>query len=193
MNRSKAYRADHEIVDLYWARSEMAIHETDRKYRRLLFSVITNILADARDGEECISDTYLGAWNAMPPARPQVLPAFLTRIARNRAVSRYRSNGAAKRIPTELTASLEELDEIFGGEDNVEAQAELNRMATVLNRYLASLSAESRVIFVSRYYCADPVERIAAMLGISQATVFRRLTAMRRDLKQQLEREGVLL
>ena len=193
MNRSKAYRADHEIVDLYWARSEMAIHETDRKYRRLLFSVITNILADARDGEECISDTYLGAWNAMPPARPQVLPAYLTRIARNRAVSHYRSNGAAKRIPVELTASLQELDEIFGDDDTVEIQAELHRLTAALNRYLASLSEESRVIFVSRYYCADPVERIATMLGISQATVFRRLTTMRRELKQRLEEEGIAL
>ena len=97
MKGTKAYRTDPEIVALYWERSETAIDETDRKYRRLLLSVITNILTDARDGEECISDTYLGAWNAMPPARPQVLPAFLTRIARNRAVSRYRSNGAAKR------------------------------------------------------------------------------------------------
>ena len=193
MKGTNVYRTDHEIVALYWARSETAIYETDRKYRRLLLSVITNILTDTRDGEECISDTYLGVWNAIPPARPQVLPAFLTRIARNRAVSRYRSNTAAKRISTELTASLEELDEVFGDEDTVEVQAELHRLATVMNRYLASLSEESRVIFVCRYYCADPVERIATMLGISQATVFRRLTAMRRDLKQRLEGEGIAL
>lgn len=193
MNGTKAYRTDHEIVALYWARSETAIQETDRKYRRLLFSVITNILADARDGEECISDTYLGAWNAMPPAKPQILPAFLTRIARNRAVSRYRTNAASKRIPSELTTTLAELDEVFGGDDTVETQIELHRLAAALNRYLANLSEESRMIFVCRYYCTDPVERIATMLGISQATVFRRLTTMRRELKQRLEEEGIAL
>ena len=82
MKGTNVYRTDHEIVALYWARSETAIYETDRKYRRLLLSVITNILTDTRDGEECISDTYLGVWNAIPPARPQVLPAFLTRSIR---------------------------------------------------------------------------------------------------------------
>ncbi len=193
MKAFEAYCADHEIVALYWNRAETAIHETDRKYRRLLLSVIANIVTDNRDKEECLSDTYLGAWEAMPPARPQILPAFLSRIARNRAVSRFRCNRAAKRVPSELTVTLEELDESFGQGDSVEETSECQRIVLVLNRFLAELPERSRLIFVCRYYCADPVERIATMLGISQATVFRTLSKMRKELRQGLEREGISL
>ena len=100
---------DEQIIELYWTRQENAIQETDKKYGQFLFRIANNMLHDRRDSEECQNDTYLGAWNAIPPTRPLVLSAFLVQIMRRIAINRYREKTSKKRIPSELTVALEDV------------------------------------------------------------------------------------
>ena len=110
---------DEKIVELYWARDEKAIDETDFKYRKYLFSIAYNVLHDKLDCEECLNDTYLGAWNAIPPTRPNVLKAFLTTIVRRIAIKRYHSALRKKAVPSEMTVSLSELEDFVSGDEDI--------------------------------------------------------------------------
>ena len=175
-----AYMEDEAIVDLYWAREERAISETDRKYRRYLHTVAYNILHNDLDCEECLNDTYLGTWNAIPPTRPRILQAFLSKIMRNTAVVRYKKNTAQSRIPSEMTVSLEELEYCIP----------VSRLSHLLSRYLRTLSEKQAFIFICRYYCCDRVQDIAEMLHVSERTVFRELNTIRDNLKALLVKEG---
>ena len=108
--KPKATLSDETIIELYWSRNEQAIKETDIKYKAFLLSVANNIVRDMRDSEECLNDTYIGAWNAMPPARPVLLKSFLTTIMRRIAINRFHANNRQKRIASEYAASLSELE-----------------------------------------------------------------------------------
>ena len=112
---------DQKIVDLYWQRSEKAIEETDSKYGGYCFSIAYNVLANKEDAEESVSDTYMAAWNELPPHRPSILAAFLGKITRNISISRWRSRSAYKRGGGEIVLALEELDECVADSQNVEA------------------------------------------------------------------------
>jgi RNA polymerase sigma-70 factor (ECF subfamily) len=182
---------DHEIVELYWARDERAIEETSKKYEKYLYRIAYNIVKDRMDSEECVNDTYLNTWNGIPPARPSVLHVFLAKITRNLALDRFRKNGAAKRIPSEMTISLEELDEAISAQPSPEEEYLIGEISRVLNGYLRSLPPRSEFIFVCRYYYADGVEAIAQMLDVSRNTVSRELSAMRKGLRELLEKEGI--
>ena len=182
---------DSEIVELYWARDERAIEETSKKYEKYLYRIAYNIVKDRQDSEECVNDTYLNTWNGIPPARPSVLHVFLSKITRNLALDRFRKNGAAKRIPSEMLLSLEELDEAICCDASPEEAYLIGEISRLLNGYLRSLPPRSEFIFVCRYYYADGVEAIAQMLGISRNTVSRELSAMRKDLRELLEKEGI--
>ena len=181
---------DEAIVDLYWSRNEMAITQTDRKYRPFLFKIAHNLLTDLYDSEDCLNDTYLAAWNRIPPARPTVLPPFLSKIVRNVAVDKYRKSNASIRIPGELISSLEELATEIPVEESPDTALEFQELLRILDSYLRTLSKEDRTVFLSRYYCADSLQEIARMLGVSQRTVSRRLLTMRQGLRKRLEQEG---
>ena len=184
---------DEAIIRLYWKRDEKAIEETDFKYKSYLFSVILNLLSDLRDCEECLSDTYLGAWNAMPPAKPNVLKAFLTTIARRAAIKRYHKARKKTAIPSELTVSLSELEDFLSDGGEAEADFDSENLGRILSDFLRSLNQRKRYIFMSRYYVADPIERIARELNVSRSTVNKELAAIRKSLKEKLESEGYCL
>ena len=187
----KEYLSDETIIDLYWDRNEKAIEETDRKYGKYLFAVAYNIVYDSMDCEECLNDTYLSTWNTIPPKRPTVFQAFLTRIMRNQAVDKFRTRSAAKRIPSELMISLDELEDCIANDLSIEEEIEVKELARALNNYLRSLPEREQFIFVCRYYYADKIASIAKMLKISEPTVFRSLSDMRNGLREHLEKEGI--
>ncbi len=184
---------DDRIVDMYWERDERAIKETDQKYGRYLYAISYNILQDHLDSEECINDTYLTTWNKIPPTRPNVLQRFLSKITRDISVDRYRENHARKHVPSELIVSLDELEECIDGMTSAEENEAVAQISRVLNVYLHGLSERDRFIFVCRYYYADSVQYIAKMLEISDKTVYRELSKMRRELREALAKEGIII
>jgi RNA polymerase sigma-70 factor (ECF subfamily) len=195
MDKEKASKnqrllADESIIKLYWERDERAIVETDRKYKGYLHTIAYNILHDRLDCEECLNDTYLGTWNAIPPERPSIFQAFLSKIMRNTAIVRYKRNSASKRIPSEMTVSLEELGESMPQSPSAEDEYLTSQVSRIVSDFLRSLPERSAFIFICRYYCSDRIADIAAMLALSERTVFRELTAMRDELKELLIKEG---
>ena len=189
-NDTRVPMDDETILALYWQRDEKAIEETDFKYKAYLLSAAYRILHDSLDCEECLNDTYLATWNAIPPARPNLFKAFLTTILRRIAVNRYHHNLRKKRIPSEMTVSLSELEEFFAEDAGVERAFDAARLGNVISHYVRSLSERRRFIFMSRYYMAEPIDAIARTLNVSRSTVQKELAAIRIGLKETLEREG---
>ncbi|MBQ8441607.1 MAG: sigma-70 family RNA polymerase sigma factor, partial [Clostridia bacterium] len=142
------------------------------------------------DCEECLNDTYLGAWNAIPPSRPKVLKAFLTVIARRVAIKRYHSNSRRNMIPSEMTVSLSELEDFLADGDEVEAGFDAQRLGKVISDFALSLSERRQFIFMSRYYMAEPIDTIAKDLKLSRSMVNKELAAIRKALKEKMESEG---
>lgn len=187
MPKKETTLTDDEIIELYWDRNESAISETDKKYRSYLYTIANNILKDRLDSEECLNDTYLGTWNAIPPTRPNFFQIFLSKLTRNIAVDRFRKNSAARRIPSEMTVAIEELDECFIlSNESVEDEIEIRELMRILNAYLKTIDEDKCFMFVSRYYYADPVQKIARLLGIGVSSVYRQLNEMRADIKRLL-------
>lgn len=184
---------DNGILDLYFKRSESAIEETAAKYGGYCYTIAFSILASVLDSEECVNDTWLRAWNAIPPKRPAVLSAFLGRITRNLSLDRLRSAGAKKRGAGQMDVVLEELAECIPALDSVEQTAEDHRIAAILNQFLASLPETARIIFLRRYWYLLSVRDIAAGLGCSESKVKMTLSRTRIRLKHLLEKEGVTL
>lgn len=181
--------ADEAILDLYFDRDEEAITATDKKYRSYLYTIAHNIVRDRYDCEECLNDTYLGAWNRIPPERPSVFRLFLSRMTRNQATDRFRKRSALKRVPTEMLSTLEELDDCLPTAPSPEEELYFSELCRILNDYLHSLDETDEHIFVCRYYYADPVRTVAQMVGLSESAVYRRLESMRARLKQLIEQE----
>lgn len=182
---------DEKIVELYWQREERAIEETDRKYGKYLYTIAYHIVHDRLDSEECLNDTYLGTWNSIPPAKPTLLQVFVSKIMRNVAVNRFKSNTALKRIPSELTRSLEELDECMAYSPTPEEERVASETGRVISEYLRGLRDREAFEFICRYYYSDTVVDIASMLNVSRNTVFRDLAQIRNELKERLEKEGL--
>jgi len=188
--KSERYLPDPEIIELYWARDERAIDETDKKYRQYLHRIAYNIVHDDLDCEECLNDTYLGTWNRIPPTRPNAFQLFLSKIMRNIAIDRYRKNSAKKNIPSELVVSLDELDECMAVSSSAEEEALVENLRQVLNDFLNSQDERAYTAFICRYYYADQIETIAEMLGVHKRTVLRELARMRQELRERLSKEG---
>ena len=184
--------ADEAIIDMYWGRNERAIEETDKKYGRYLYTIAYNILRDTLDCEECLNDTYLKTWNRIPPTRPNVFQVFLSKITRDVSVDKYRQNHSAKKIPTELVRSLDELEDCLTTNTSVEEEVLVRQMIAILNSYLESLSSRDEFCFICRYYYSDSIEEIARMLKLSERTVFRDLSRIRKGLRERLEKEGFI-
>lgn len=185
--------SDESIIELYWQRDEKAIVETDLKYKQYLYTVAYNIVHDTLDCKECLNDTYLGAWNAMPPAKPNVLKAFLTTIMRRIAINRYHSKSRKNKIQSEMTVSLTELEDFLADDNSVDADFDATRLGQVISDFLRTLSKRRRFIFMSRYYMADSIDTIAKELGLSRSMVNKELAAIRKSLKEKLESEGYFI
>ncbi len=179
---------DADIIALYWERSEEAIRRTAEKYAAYCSSIIRHVLGDCRDAEECLSDTWLGAWNAMPPQRPARLPLFLGRIARNTALDRYSYNTARRRNGG-FEAVLEELAECVDGtpmEDDFDAR----QLGEAISDFLEVVRPEARLVFLRRYWYCDSVAEIAAGTGFSQSKIKSLLHRTRKGLREHLRKEG---
>ena len=184
---------DTKIIDLYWMRSESAISETAKKYEGYCRSIAFRILHNDQDSEECVNDTWLGAWNAMPPKRPSVLSTFLGRITRNLSLNRWKQYNAEKRGSGEMTVALEELQECVPAPDGVESVLDDMALADALNRFLVSLSPGSQKIFVQRYWYLCSIREIAKNCGVSTSKVKMSLLRSRQDLQKFLQKEDIVL
>ena len=181
---------DEKIVQLYWDRDEQAISATSEKYEAYCASIATNILGNKEDAEECVNDTYLHAWNAMPPHRPCILSTFLGKITRNLSLNRYKQNFAAKRGGGELPAILDELSDLVSGSDDVEQKINEGELMHAIDAFLDTLSPEKRSIFVCRYWYTDSVLEIAARHGLKEGTVTMTLNRIRKKLHRYLKERG---
>lgn len=182
---------DRQIVDLYWARSEKAISETEKKYGRYCYYIAYNILHNREDSEECVNDTYLNAWGAMPDQRPDKLSAFLGKITRNLSLNRWESYHAEKRGSGQIPLALDELRECVPSFDIAEQVVDDLVLADVLNRFLASLSKEKRMIFMRRYWYLSSITEIAADYSMSESKVKMSLLRSRKAFQQMLENGGI--
>ena len=180
---------DREIVALYFARNEAALAESKRKYGRMLLNLAISLLQSREDSEECENDTYLSAWNKIPPERPVYLGAYLAKITRFLSMNILRKRSAEKRPETVGTA-LEELEECIPDSDGVEKALESRELKAAINAFLRVLSADDRYIFVRRYFYSEEVKAIAKRLSCSEGRVKTRLFRMRSLLQKRLEKEG---
>ena len=182
---------DEDIIELYWSRSENAISETDKKYRQSCMSVANNILNDISDSEECVNDTYLTAWNTIPPQRPKYFPAFLFKIVKNTAITRFYYNHREKRRK-EVSVSFDELDECVADASVTDDTVNLREIADAINEFLSGLSREKRVVFVRRYWYYDSISQIAQLCGISEEKTKSMLMRIRNKLKDFLQKRGLI-
>ena len=183
-------RDDSYIVQLYWERSEAAIGESSARYGTYCRAVAFGILRDRLEAEEAENDTYLRAWNAMPPARPLSLKAFLGRICRNLSLDRLRFLSAEKRGGRESAAVLDELAEVVSGGSDPAQELEDQRLTEALNDFLAGLEAEKRKVFMRRYWYMDGISEIARLYGLTESNVKVILYRLRQQLKDVLSKEG---
>ena len=184
---------DNEILDLYWERSESAIHETARQYGVFCTRISMNILRNNEDAEECVNDTYLKTWNAIPPQRPAVFSSFLGRITRNLSLNRYKARKAQKRSGDETSVLLSELDECVPSGNSVEGEVEVEFIAEAIDSFLGAIKKDDRVFFVRRYWYADSIVQIAGSFAVSESRVKSSLLRTRNKLKDYLEKEGVVI
>ena len=176
---------DHQIIELYFARDELAIEETAKRYGGVCMQVSMDILQDRMDAEECVSDTWLQTWRSIPPQRPAILRAFLCRITRNLSINRLRER-KAKRRDRDMTLSLEELEGVLSiPEEHAEGLSEL------ISEFLRSLDREDRLLFMGRYWHGQSVKELADRMGLSANAAAVRLHRVREELRDYLTDKGV--
>jgi RNA polymerase sigma factor (sigma-70 family) len=181
---------DNAIIDLYWKRDESAIAETETKYGRYLTKIACNILSDPEDSKESVADTYLNAWNSIPPQKPRVLSTYLGKITRELSIDLFRKRHSEKRRASEYAISLSELEECVSTGDTTARSADLHLLAEAIGAWLRACSPEARHTFVGRYFFADSIREIASYCGMSESKVKSMLHRSRRSLKAYLEQEG---
>ncbi len=181
---------DNGIIQLYWDRNDQAIKATSDKYGRYCKTIAKNILGNEEDAEECVNDTYLNAWNAMPTHWPEQLVTFLGKITRNLSFNKYKYNHAEKRGCGEITLVLDELADCVSDIDNVEQIIDCQELKKAINSFVRNLSTEKRNIFVRRYWYADSVSEIARDYKILPGTVSKTLERTRKQLKVYLIERG---
>lgn len=182
---------DKEIIDLYWERSEKALTATVEKYGNYCRSIAYNILHNHEDVEECINDTCLRAWDAMPPERPDCLSVYLGRITRNLALNRVKYYEAKRRGQGQREQTLEELAECISANTDVEQQFAETLVVKAIEDFLVEQPREQRNIFIRRYWYMMPIKEIADAYGMSESKVMSLLYRMRKKLKRYLEKEGI--
>lgn len=182
---------DAKIIELYNARNEFAVTETERKFGKMLYSIAMNVLSNAEDSEETVNDTYGKAWESIPPENPQYFGAWLGRITRNLSINRWRSNKAQKR--SGVKTMLSELEECIPSKENVELESENGEITATINSWLKSLDKNDRIIFVRRYWYGDSVTEISLKSKIPPKKLSSKLFRLRKKLKDSLEKEGILI
>lgn len=183
---------DDKIIELFFERSEQAIKDLDGKYGKVFYSISFKILNNRQDAEECVNDSYLGTWNAIPPAKPKPLLAFVCKIVRNISLKRYEQNTAAKRN-SYYDVAMEELEECIASSMTIEAEIAEQELTVLIESFLDSLSKENRVIFLRRYWFFDTYFDIAKQVGLTEKNVSVRLTRLRKELREYLiEREVII-
>lgn len=183
---------DTAIIELYFDRDQDAIAETDRKYGPLCTKLSYGILSNLQDAEECVADTYLAAWNSIPPQRPDFLKAYLLKIVRNLSLMRLRRRYAKKNGRGEVTLVLEELGDTFASDFSVEKLVEGKEVAKAVSTFLRTLPERERNIFLIRYWYMTPVSEIAAKLGCKESRVKTSLFRTRKKLQDYLKKEGLV-
>ena len=182
---------DSQIIALFWDRNEDAIRETDAAYGRRLYAISNQILCQRQEAEESVSDTYMKAWETMPPQKPLYFFAYLAKICRNFSLARLQWNSAAKRS-AEIVSLTQEMAECIP-DRRMEHRLECEALGQLLNRFLESLSQDNRLIFLRRYWYADSVREIADRYGITESKVKTQLHRTRKKLQVFLEKEGIAI
>ena len=182
---------DSRIVELYWLRSENAIRETAAKYGAYCFSIANNILASREDADETVNDTYMGAWNSMPPHRPTILSTFLGKITRRLAIKKWEARTAEKRGGGETALVLEELAACIPAQSDVAREAEEKELGEIIRRFVRELPETERRVFVCRYWYLDPIRDICGQFGFGESRVKSMLYRTREKLRRHLKKEGV--
>ena len=182
---------DTEIINLFFERSEQAIDELAKKHGNAVARVARNILGNEQDTEECVNDTYLGTWNAIPPHRPSPLRTFVCKIARNLATMKYHSNTAEKRN-SQYDLALDELEEYLAENNSVEETYEAKELRSAVNGFLATLNSSDRFLFMRRYWYSDPVKDIAKMAQSTTKSVTVRLSESEKNSDSILRRRDCL-
>lgn len=184
---------DSSIVDLYWQRDEQAITQTAAKYGAYCFAVADNILQNSEDSEECVNDTWLKAWNAMPPQRPERLRMFLAKITRNLSFNRYCARSAQKRGGGEIDLVLEELSQCLASQSDTESEYAAKELGQYIRAFVRSLPEREGNVFARRYFFTESVAAIAAKYGLTENHVMVILSRTRKKLKALLVKEGLYL
>ena len=180
---------DAQILALYFARKEEALAQTQAAYGAYCRRIAMGILHSEPDADECVNDTYLRAWNSMPPQKPDRLRLYLAKITRSLSIDRWRGRTAEKRRAGEYAASLDELAECVEELSSVEDEAERHRLAETVNDWLGTLGTEQRTVFVCRYWYCDPLSAIAESRGCTEAKIKSMLYRLRQSLRETLIRE----
>lgn len=191
LQKSGEVLSDEQIIDLYFAREEKAIAETDKKYCEYLHAVAYHILYNDQDVEECLQDTYLKTWNSIPPQRPRALRAFLAKITRNLSLDRIERIGRQKRVPGEACQPLDEVQEFLPDPLDLDRELQDETVARIITQYLDEANDRRMYIFTSRYFFSLTIGQIAKRLGCSQSLVSKELAAIRQELRAKLEEEGI--
>ena len=182
---------DSKIIQLFFNRDEQAIVETQTKYDGYLRTVSGNILRNQEDVEECVSDTYLGAWNSIPPTRPNILRAFLAKITRNLSLKKVRTDSAEKRGGGEVSLSIEELRDCIADNKSIDENLELAELTGIIDEFLGDKNREERSLFVLRYWYFQSIKDISEKFGFTESKVKMTLKRTRDELKVFLESKGV--
>ena len=183
--------SDEQIIDLYFAREERAITETDNKYRGYLHTVANNILANEQDAEECLQDTYLRTWNTIPPERPSVFHAFLAKITRNLSLNRYDMRKRKGRVPAEAICPMDEVQDFLPDPNGPDDDTLSEAVKRIVMTYLEQTTRRRMYVFVSRFFYSYTVPQIAGRLGCSTSTVNKELAEIKRELRVCFEKEGI--
>ena len=183
---------DQHIVELYWARDEEAIRHTADRYGQYCYAIAYRILSVREDSEDCVNDTYLDAWNSMPPHRPNLLSAFLGKITRRIAIDRWRENHAQKRGGGEIVLALDELSECVASQSDVVREVETLEIAAAVQKFLDTLPDTERRVFVRRYWHMEPIADLAARFGYGQSRIKSMLHRTRKKLQEYLREEGLV-
>lgn len=180
---------DSAIIELYWQRSEDAISETNTKYGSYCFKIANNILSNKEDSDECVNDTWLRVWNAIPPKKPEKFRIFLGKITRNLSFDKYKKANTIKRSG-EMLFILDELSECISGGNTTEDEVNLKLLGESITKFLHTLSEREREIFLRRYFYAEAVNEIAEKTKLTANNVSTILSRTRARLREHLEKEG---
>ena len=184
---------DNSIIELFWKRIETAIEEVSKKYAKYCYSISFRILYNAEDADECVNDTFLRTWNAIPPARPNRLSTFLGKITRNLSLDRYEKMNAEKRGGSQTEIALSELEECMPSILNVEKAVEDNALTAAIDGFLSTLPTDTRKVFMRRYWHLCSIKEISTAYRISESKTTSILFRTRKKLKDYLEKEGIMV